>query len=185
MTEMDLKTPALKTPEVVIVAAVASNGVIGREGDMPWKLSSDLKRFKAITMGKPVVMGRKTFDSIGKPLPGRPNIVISRSQALIDGVVVTPGLAAALEKAASLVPENDPEICVIGGGEIYRQAIERADRLEITHVEGEVEGDTVFPDIDPAVWTLESEERIDAGERDSHDMRFAVYRRTIRGDWRT
>ena len=97
MSEPDLKTPSLKTPEIVIVAAVAENGVIGRDGDMPWKLSSDLKRFKAITIGKPVVMGRKTFDSIGKPLPGRPNIVISRSEALIDGAIVTPGLGAAIE----------------------------------------------------------------------------------------
>ena len=177
MSEPDLKTPSLKTPEIVIVAAVAENGVIGRDGDMPWKLSSDLKRFKAITIGKPVVMGRKTFDSIGKPLPGRPNIVISRSQALIDGAIVTTGLGAALEKAASLVPENDPVICVIGGGEIYRQAIDRADRLEITHVTGEIEGDTVFPEIDPAVWQLVSEEMVSPGERDSHAMRFAVYRR--------
>ena len=179
MTGPELKTPSLKTPEVAIVAAVAENGVIGRDGDMPWKLSSDLKRFKAITMGKPVVMGRKTFDSIGKPLPGRPNIVISRSEALIDGAIVTPGLGAALEKAASLVEGDNLEICVIGGGEIYRQAMERADRLEITHVEGRVDGDTVFPTIDPDVWALESEERISAGERDSHDMRFAVYRRSI------
>lgn len=179
MSERDLKTPSLKTPEIVIVAAVAENGVIGRDGDMPWKLSSDLKRFKAITMGKPVVMGRKTFDSIGKPLPGRPNIVISRSEALIDGATVTPGLGAALEKAASLVEGDNLEICVIGGGEIYRHAMERADRLEITHVEGRVDGDTVFPTIDPDVWTLECEERISAGERDSHDMRFAVYRRSI------
>ena len=139
----------------------------------------DLKRFKAITIGKPVVMGRKTFDSIGKPLPGRPNIVISRSEALIDGATVTPGLGAALEKAASLVEGDNLEICVIGGGEIYRHAMERADRLEITHVEGRVDGDTVFPTIDPDVWALESEERISAGERDSHDMRFAVYRRSI------
>ena len=177
MSEPDLKTPSLQTPEVVIVAAVAENGVIGRDGDMPWKLSSDLKRFKAITMGKPVVMGRKTFESIGKPLPGRPNIVISRSQALIDGAIVTTGLGAALEKAASLVPESDPVICVIGGGEIYRQAIDRADRLEITHVAGEIDGDTVFPEIDPAVWQLVSEEAVSPGERDSHAMRFAVYRR--------
>ncbi|WP_280177548.1 dihydrofolate reductase [Pseudohoeflea suaedae] len=161
-----------------MVAAVADNGVIGRDGDMPWQLSSDLRRFKAITMGKPVVMGRKTFDSIGKPLPGRPNIVISRSAAAIDGAIVTPGLDAALEKAASLIEGDTTEICVIGGGEIYRQALERADRLEITHVEGRVDGDTVFPAIDPDVWTLESEERVCAGERDSHDMRFAVYRRT-------
>lgn len=177
MTEMDLKTPSLKTPEVVIVAAVARNGVIGRDGDMPWKLSSDLKRFKSITMDKPVVMGRKTFDSIGEPLPGRPNIVISRSQGLIDGAIVTPGLGAALEKAASLTPEDDAEICVIGGGEIYRQAIDRADRLEITHVEAEIEGDTVFPEIDPSVWRLISEEAVGPGDRDSHGMRFAVYRR--------
>jgi dihydrofolate reductase len=164
---------------IALVAAVARNGVIGRDGEMPWRLSTDLKRFKRLTMGKPVIMGRKTFESIGKPLTGRVNIVVTRSAGFaVDGVKAAPSLDVALrlaaEEAAGL---GATEAVVIGGGEIYAVAIGRADRLYITHVEASPDGDVRFPPIDPMVWRGVSSERIGAGERDSEATTFAVYDR--------
>lgn len=165
--------------KIVLVVAVARNGVIGRDGDLPWRLPSDLKRFKQLTLGKPVLMGRKTWDSIGRPLPGRPNIVITRDTAFsAPGAEVVPsldeGLAAARRDAKALGVD---EICVIGGGQIYRQVFDRADLLHVTHVEADVDGDTRFPDIDPAVFEIVVEEPIPQGETDSHAMRFVTWRR--------
>ena len=165
--------------KIVFVVAVARNGVIGREGDLPWRLPSDLKRFKALTMGKPVLMGRKTWDSIGKPLPGRPNIVVTRDAHFsAPGAEVLPsldaGLAAAEREAADLGVD---EICVIGGGQIYAQIFDRADVLHVTHVEADVDGDTRFPPIDPSVFEKVVEEPIPQGEKDSHAMRFVTWRR--------
>jgi len=164
---------------VTIVVAVSSNGIIGREGDMPWRLSTDLKRFKALTLGKPVVMGRKTFQSIGRPLPGRANIVISRDENFhADGIDTVASLDAALDLARQRAADAGiDEVCVIGGGEIYRQAMARADRLYVTHVETEVAGDTGFPAIDPALWQAQETEQVPAGERDSFATRFVIYRR--------
>lgn len=165
--------------KTTIVVAVSRNGIIGRDGDMPWRLSTDLKRFKALTIGKPVIMGRKTFQSIGKPLPGRPNIVITRDAGFAaHGVETVHSLAAAVDRAAALAREaGTDEICVIGGGEIYRQAIATADILHVTHVEAEVSGDTAFPDIDPAVWSADEEFDVPAGEKDTYPTRFVTYRR--------
>ena len=160
---------------IEIYVAVARNGVIGNEGEMPWRLSTDLKRFKAITMGKPVVMGRKTWESIGKPLPGRRNIVVTRDRDYrADGADVAPSLTAALEMARS-----DPtvQVAVIGGGEIYRQAIEMADTLHVTHVEAEIAGDTRFPVIDPAIWKPVKRESVPAGERDTYATEYVIYER--------
>jgi dihydrofolate reductase len=162
-----------------LVAAVAENGVIGVGDRMPWRLSSDLKRFKSITMGKPVIVGRRTFETIGKPLPGRLNIVVSRNSDFAhEGVLVAPrfetALAKAREKARSAV---DKEIMVIGGGEIYREAIDLADRLYITHVESAPEGDTYFPRIDPATWRASSVERTPEGPKDSAATTFVIYER--------
>ena len=169
---------AVRVP-VSIVVAVAKNGVIGRDGDLPWKLSTDLRRFKALTIGKPVIMGRKTFDYIGRALPGRPNIVVTRSQlpdvAGID-VVHTPDEALALGQRLALRDGAD-EVCIIGGGNLYAQTIDRSDLLHVTHVEAEVEGDTRFPEIDPAVWEKVAEEAVPMGERDNFATRFATYRR--------
>ena len=166
--------------DVVIHVAVAENGVIGREGDMPWTLSTDLKRFKAQTMGKPVVMGRKTFESIGKPLPGRLNIVVTRNAGWrAEGAETVRSLDDALTLAqvrGRCMPAG-AEICIIGGGEIYRQAIDRADRLHVTHVLASVDGDTHFPAIDPAVWRAALAEDHPAGDRDSHATRHVVYER--------
>ncbi|MDL2408834.1 dihydrofolate reductase [Rhizobium calliandrae] len=164
-------------PLKTILVAVSRNGIIGRDGDMPWRLSSDLKRFKAMTLGKPVIMGRKTFQSIGKPLPGRPNVVISRDPGFAaEGVETAHSLKEAIDVAGRLAEESGvDEICVIGGGEIYRQAISLADRLSITHVEAEVDGDTSFPAIDPALWQIESELAVPAGEKDNYPTRFVRY----------
>lgn len=160
---------------IAIVVAVAENGVIGRDGGMPWRLSTDLKRFKAVTLGKPVIMGRKTYDSIGRPLPGRANIVVTRNPDWrADGVKVTATLDEALAMAER---EDGDEICVIGGGELYAQAIGRADRLHVTHVLADIAGDTRFPPIDPSVWAVVKEVDVPPGEKDSHATRYAVYER--------
>jgi dihydrofolate reductase len=138
-------------PRVAFVVAVARNGVIGANGGLPWRLSSDLKRFKALTMGKPVIMGRKTWESLPrKPLPGRTNIVVTRQRdyQASDAVVVATPLEA-LSRAAALGPE---EIAVIGGGEIFTQLLPFADRLYISEIDLAAPGDTVFPDIDPKEW---------------------------------
>ena len=165
--------------DIVLVAAVAENGVIGRAGDMPWHLGSDFKRFRAITKGKPQIMGRKTFESIGKPLPGRTNIVVSRDPDLtIEGCLTATSLEDALALARKdAVEKGVDEICIQGGGEIYRQAIALADRLRITHVETTLAGDTVFPEIDPALWEIGEEERLPAGEKDDYPTCYRVYER--------
>jgi dihydrofolate reductase len=136
--------------ELIVVAAMARNRVIGHQGRMPWHLPADLKHFKAITLGHPVVMGRKTFESIGKPLPGRLNVVISRQRLqLPDGVA----LAGSLEEALRAC--NDAgRVMVIGGGEIYRQALPLASGLELTYVDDQPAGDTRFPEFDRMDWDL-------------------------------
>ncbi|NTF32404.1 dihydrofolate reductase [Rhizobium skierniewicense] len=167
-------------PSVILIAAVAENGVIGRDLDMPWKLSSDLKRFKALTMGKPMIMGRKTFLSVGeRALPGRPHIIISRNPDYRpEGVDVVSSLEDALslarDKAQALAVD---EIFVAGGGEIYRQAMPYADQLSVTHVEVSLDGDTFFPTIDPLVFFKTEETPWPAGEKDNYPVRFTTYRR--------
>lgn len=163
---------------ITLIAAVSRNHVIGRDLDMPWKLSSDLKRFKAQTMGKPMIMGRKTFLSVGeRPLPGRPHIIISRNpDYLPEGVDVVSSLEEALELAKAKARElGVDEVFVAGGGEIYAQAMPFADQLSVTHVEVELEGDTFFPQIDPAVFEKTEEIPLPAGEKDNYAVRFATY----------
>lgn len=159
-----------------LVAAVAENGVIGRDGGMPWRLSTDMKRFKATTMGKPVVMGRKTWESFPKrPLPGRHNIVVTRDPTYAaEGASVAGSLDAALALARA---EGAREACVIGGGEIYAAALPLADSLDVTHILAEIDGDTYFPAIDPAIWSEASSEDFPAGDKDSHATRHVVYER--------
>jgi dihydrofolate reductase len=161
---------------VSVIVAAAENGVIGRAGALPWHLSEDLKRFKRLTTGHPVVMGRKTWESIGRALPGRRNLVVSR----------TPGYAAAgadvfgsLDEALAACAGED-EIFVIGGAMLYAEALSRADRLYLTRVHATVEGDVTFPEIDPAGWTLVSEERHEADARHEHAFSFLVYERAGR-----
>ncbi|KQO80271.1 dihydrofolate reductase [Rhizobium sp. Leaf262] len=169
-------------PRITLIAAVAENGVIGRDLDMPWKLSTDLKRFKALTMGKPMIMGRKTFLSVGeRPLPGRPHIIVSRnSDYRPEGVDVVSSLEAALslakEKAQALGVD---EIFVAGGGEIYRQAMPFADQLSVTHVDVTLDGDTFFPPIDLAVFEKIDETPVPSGEKDNYPVRFTTYRRHV------
>lgn len=135
---------------LALIAAVARNGVIGRDGDMPWHISADLKHFKATTMGKPIVMGRRTFESIGKALPGRPNIVVTRTVGFAaDDVEVAADLEQALVFAAG---HGSEEVMVIGGGEIYAAALPRADRLYLTEIHMEPVGDVTFPEIDRFQW---------------------------------
>jgi dihydrofolate reductase len=161
-----------------IVVAVSENGIIGRDGDMPWRLSTDLKRFKAITAGKPLVMGRKTYESIGgKPLPGRPHVVISRHAAIDHpDVTMAHSLAEAIGKAEAIAAEQGiGEIIIAGGGQIYAQAIDLVDRMCVTHVETHVEGDTAFPAIDAARWKPVETLDVPAGEKDNYPTRYVVY----------
>lgn len=169
-----------ETPvDVSFVVAVSDNGIIGREGDMPWRLSTDLKRFKALTLGRPVVMGRKTFQSIGKPLPGRENIVVTRDAGFRpEGVHVLDSIAAAMDLAADFARRSGVnEVAVIGGGQIYAQTLDRATILHVTHVEKDLDGDTRFPPIDPAIWVSGDEEHVPEGPKDSYPTRFVTYRR--------
>lgn len=141
-------TPGRTGSRTTIIVAVARNGVIGANGGMPWHLPDDLKRFKAITMGHTLVMGRKTFDSIGRLLPGRRTIIVTRNPAYgIEGATVVGSLDEALAAASP-----DSETFVVGGGEIYLQALPMTDRLLITEVDASPEGDTTFPAVDPALW---------------------------------
>ena len=157
---------------ISMVVARAENGVIGRGGDLPWRISADLKYFKAVTMGKPVIMGRKTYESIGRPLPGRTNIVITRDRAwAAESVMVAHSLDQALAAANAV-----EEAMIIGGAEIYRQAMDRTDRVYLTEVHAEPEGDAVFPDLDPQQWREVSREKHPADE-DNPAFSFVVLER--------
>jgi dihydrofolate reductase len=165
--------------EIVLIVAVADNGVIGANGAIPWRLKTDLRRLKAMTMGKPVVMGRKTFVSLRRPLPGRTNIVMTR-----DGDFRGPGAVVATSlEAARAVATGDAlrrfvtEIAVIGGAEIYAQWMGCADRLEVTEVHARPAGDTRFPPIDKTVWEEVARVRNPAGADDNAEFSFVSYRR--------
>jgi len=169
-----------KTP-IVLVAAVAANGAIGRDNRLLWRLKSDMAHFRATTASKPLVMGRKTFESFGgKPLPKRLNIVASRQPGLtLPGAVVTGSLEQALAIAhAEALRSGAGEIAVLGGADIYAQAMAFADRLVITHVEASPEADAFFPAIDPAIWTGSELLSTPAGPGDDHSFRVVDYRRT-------
>jgi len=140
--------------KIAMIAAMANNRVIGKDNQMPWHLPEDLKHFKAMTLGKPIVMGRKTFESIGRPLPGRHNIVISRQESLkIDGVTCV----TSFEDAKALVSDCE-ELVVIGGGQLYSSLLSEADKLYLTEINLDVEGDTFFPQWDAVSWELISKE---------------------------
>jgi dihydrofolate reductase len=156
--------------KLVLVVARGRNGVIGTKGDLPWKLSSDLKRFKAVTMGKPVIMGRKTWASIGRALPGRPNLVVTRDPDFkADGASVWPNLDVAIAAGCAMASALEvDEVCVIGGGELYNQTINLAHRLYLTDVDAMPDGDAHFPPVDPAVWREVRADHVPAGPRDDH-----------------
>jgi dihydrofolate reductase len=163
--------------QIVLIAAVADNGVIGADGAIPWRLKTDLQRFKALTIGKPVVMGRKTFLSLGRPLPGRTNIVMTRDADFRrPGAVVTTSLDHALAVAkGDALRRFVTEIAVIGGAEIYAQSMALADRLEITEVHVDPAGDTRFGTIDKTVWEEVARTESEAGPDDSAAFSFVTY----------
>ena len=165
--------------DISLVVAAAENNVIGRDGDMPWRLSTDLKRFKALTLGKPMIMGRKTFDSIGKTLPGRTTIVVTRDKEWqAEGVVPVSSLPLALELAQQIADSSGvDEVCIVGGGEIYKQALADATVVHLTRVHAQPDGDTVFPDLSTEDWQETHREVIPAGEKDSAETTYLVYRR--------
>jgi dihydrofolate reductase len=165
---------------LVLVAAIAENGVIGRDGRLPWRLRSDLKHFRDLTLGHPVVMGRKTYDAIGKPLSRRTNIVVTRDPAFAaPGVVVARSLDAALAVARGDARRRSvAEIMIIGGADLYGQTIDIAARLEVTRVHARPEGDSVFPQIDPARWREIRRREYPAGPDDDAAFTTLIYERS-------
>ena len=172
--------PSKPAVGVTFVVAVADNGVIGQGGGLPWRLKSDMQHFRAATMGKPVVMGRKTYLSIGKPLAGRTNIVVSRDRAFAaPGVLVAPSIEAALTVArGDALRRGAAEIAVIGGADIYAQTMTAADRLVVTRVHLRPAGDTKFPSVDPNVWKEVERAEHRAGPHDEADFTIVVYERS-------
>jgi dihydrofolate reductase len=171
-------------PHIALVVARARNGVIGRDGDLPWKLRSDLQRFKTITLGKPCIMGRATWESLPlKPLPGRLNLVLSRDLSYEEhgkakGAVVVSSLADAIDMARETAEDDGiDEICVIGGTALFEAALPRAKRLYLTEVEAEPEGDAHFPAFDESQFRETLNERHDAGEKDDHPFVFRILER--------
>ena len=158
---------------ISLIVAASTNNAIGIGGDLPWRLSDDLKRFKAVTMGKPIVMGRKTWDSIGRPLPGRQNIVITRQPGFsAEGCDVVASVAEAVAIAGDV-----DEVMVIGGSQVYELALPSADRIYLTRVHAQLDGDAFFPEVDESQWRLISEERQVADERNDFDYTFRIYDR--------
>jgi dihydrofolate reductase len=167
--------PIFMNREIVLVAAMARHRAIGKDGAMPWHLPADLKHFKAVTLGHPVVMGRRTYESIGRPLPGRLNIVISRQRPeLPDGVVLAGGLDEALSAC-----QGHERIMVIGGGEIYAQALAVATHMELTFIDAEVEADTLFPAWSPQHWNLEAMTVRAADDANPVQLSFCTFRRSL------
>jgi dihydrofolate reductase len=160
---------------ISLVVAAATNNAIGKEGKLPWHLPNDMKHFKNVTWGMPVVMGRKTFESLGKVLPGRKNIVISRQHGLqIEGTITVRNIDDALFVAKQT---DAREVMVIGGGEIYKVLFDKAKRIYLTRVEAEPEADTFFPQINPAEWFLVSQKNHEADEKNDYNYSFQVWER--------
>lgn len=164
---------------IVLIAAVAANGVIGRDNQLIWRLKSDMTQFRKATAGRPLVVGRKTFESFGRPLPKRLNIVVTRNPARVAaGAAVAGSLDQALAVAhGEALRTGIGEIVVLGGADIYAQAMPRACRLRITHVDASPEGDARFPPIDPAIWTGRELMRGEAGPDDEHAFTVVEYTR--------
>jgi dihydrofolate reductase len=157
---------------ISLIAAMAADRVIGMDNAMPWHLPADLAWFKRQTLDKPVIMGRRTWESIGRPLPGRLNIVISSQPGDAEGVNWVTSIDEALQAAGEV-----DEVMVIGGGRIYEQLLPRADRLYLTHIDAEVVGDTTFPDFEPEEWQSTFSEFHDADEKNSHSFCFEILQR--------
>ncbi|WP_303311986.1 dihydrofolate reductase [Hymenobacter sp. BT730] len=159
---------------IALIVAVAENNVIGRNNQLLWHLPDDLKHFKQLTLGHPIIMGRRTYESIGRPLPGRTNIVVTRQQDWqAPGVTTAFSVPEALEAAGKL----DEEVMVIGGGEIYQQALPAVDVIYLTEVHHHFEGDAYFPELDRAVWQEETRERHEPDEKHAFPFSFVTLRR--------
>ncbi len=168
------------TISIALIVAVAKNGVIGRDGGLPWRLSSDLKLFRKLTMGKPIVMGRRTYQSLGKPLDGRDNIVVTTNRDLnFDGAIVVGSIDEAMRVAREKAGQRGvDEIMIIGGATLYTATLPVADRVYWTTVDAEPEGDTHFASLDPDLWRLVSSEELPQTERDEFSSRLEVYERS-------
>ncbi|MBO5684997.1 MAG: dihydrofolate reductase [Alistipes sp.] len=157
---------------VTLIAAVAQNGTIGDRNTLLWHITEDMQFFRRTTQGHPVIMGRKTYESLGRPLPKRANVIISRQEIAIEGCTVV----HSLEEAIALFPAEE-EVFIIGGGQIYAEALPLADRMYLTIVEHDYEGDTKFPAWDRSTWVLRSSERHEHGSEYPHPFRFECYER--------
>jgi dihydrofolate reductase len=167
--------------DIAMIVAMAENQVIGRNNQLPWHLPNDLKYFKATTLGKPVVMGRKTFESIGKPLPRRSNIVVTSNAAYsAEGVMVAHGVEQAIDMATNIaLNDGVSEIMVIGGAQLYAELLPKADRLYLTLVHAKVDGDAYFPVLDKAEWSCVSREDFGGGSGDqSYEYSFTIVERS-------
>lgn len=162
-------------PRLSLIVAMAKNRVIGADGRIPWHLPNELQLFKRVTMGHHIIMGRKTFDSIGRLLPGRTTVIVTRQQDYaVPGAKVAHSLDEALRQCA-----GDEEVFVIGGGELYRAALPRADRVYLTVVDAEPEGDTRMPELEPSQWERRGSEQFRRDERHAHDYRFEILDRVV------
>lgn len=157
-----------------LIVGMSENRVIGRDGDMPWRMSNDLRRFKRLTMGHHIVMGRKTYDSIGRPLPGRTSVVLSRSAEYDDPQV---RVARSMDDVLAICAD-DPEAFVIGGAEIYRLALPIVDRCYVTKIHCKLTGDTFFPEVDWGAWRLCDESRHASDDKNQYEYSFLTYDRT-------
>ena len=162
--------------QLTVIVAVARNGVIGAGNRLPWRLPDDLRRFKALTVGKPVLMGRRTFESIGRPLPERLNVVVSRQAAPLAGCTLVESVSAALTLLAAA-----PEVMVIGGAQIYRQCLDRCGTIHMTRVHADIEGDVRFPELIPGQWCERLLEQHPADERHAHAFSFVELTRVATG----
>lgn len=163
---------------ISMIAAMDENRLIGADNALPWHLPADFKHFKQVTMAKPIVMGRKTFESIGRPLPGRKNIVLSRGGFSQDGVVTVASIEAALHEAEHVANATDTdEVMIIGGAKLYQQMIDRADKLYLTHVKTVCKGDAWFPEVDMQEWEIVSQQSVLADENNNYDFDIIEYQR--------
>lgn len=161
---------------ITIVVAMGKNNAIGKDNKLLWHLPKDLKHFKTLTSGHPIVMGRKTYESIGKPLPNRTNIVVSRREDWFEeGILIVPSLKEALKHARKI----DDNVFVIGGGDVYKQAMEKADKLEVTLVDAELDADVSFPKIDPKIWVKSHELCVEKDEDNNFDFCFQTFERKV------
>ena len=169
------------TAKIAMIAGVAENGVIGSAQTIPWRIPSDMAFFRRTTMGKPIIMGRKQYETVGRPLPGRSNIVVTRQPGYQrEGAQVVASLDAAIALARDIAARDGvDEVMIIGGGEIYAQMLARADRLYISHIALSPAGDVRFPDIDPALWTVVDQPATTPDPRDDAPYRIHVYERRI------